>query len=79
MVKKKPKPRERMEEFIEDEKKILTEKEKEFNKRLSKEIETGRKALDEETAEFKKNVRLHPLEYVAGAFIIGLVIGKLTK
>ena len=64
---------------VEKELKTLKAKEKELERKLENRLDEGREMVEEETEEFKKKVRLHPLEYVAGAFIIGLVLGKLTK
>ena len=73
MAKVKPKAN------MEKELKALKAKEKELERKLENRLDEGREMVEEETEEFKKKVRLHPLEYVAGAFIIGLVLGKLTK
>ena len=73
MAKVKPKAN------MEKELKALKAKEKELERKLENRLDEGKVMVEEETEEFKKKVRLHPLEYVAGAFIIGLVLGKLTK
>lgn len=65
--------------FVEQEVEMLRKREREMEGKVRKGIEKGSEMVEAETEEFKKQVRRHPIEYVAGAFIVGLVIGKLMK
>ncbi|MFH1393492.1 MAG: hypothetical protein ABII71_02280 [Candidatus Micrarchaeota archaeon] len=76
MVKKKP---DRIKEFIKEGEAELHTREKDLERKLAREMQIGKELIDDETEEFKRNVKKNPLEYVAGAFIVGLVIGKLLK
>lgn len=71
--------RTKLKELVEKEKELLIRKEKELAEKVKHGIESGKAFVGHENEEFKKQVRGHPLEYVAGAFILGLVIGKLLK
>ena len=76
MAKKK---HDKVKEYMKEEAEELRARERELERKIAREVKVGKEMLDEETEEFKKNVRRNPLEYVAGAFIIGLVMGKLLK
>lgn len=69
----------KLRDFVEKERKILQQKEKELESRVRTGVDSGKVWVGHETEEFKVQVKAHPIEYVAGAFIVGLVIGKLMK
>lgn len=71
--------KERLKDIVEEGEAELRAKERELERKLAREMKMGREMIDEEAEEFKKKVKLHPLEYVAGAFVVGFVIGKLLK
>lgn len=42
-------------------------------------LEAGKKVFLEKEEEFAERVRRRPVEWVAGAFIMGLLLGKLLS
>ena len=67
-------------------KKIDKDMKKEIQNMIDKELKTGRKALkkdldmaDKKVAEIEGKIKEKPLEWVAGAFLAGMIISKLLK
>ncbi|OYT26220.1 MAG: hypothetical protein B6U97_04275, partial [Candidatus Altiarchaeales archaeon ex4484_96] len=45
----------------------------------SKEVDATRAVIDEKTEEAVESIKEKPVEWVAGAFIAGLILGKLLS
>jgi len=95
MAKKKPKARvsedvEELEErvgegikkgkrFAKKQRRMLEAEKEELMDELDEDIRKGRKFIGKEKVKLEENVREKPLEYVAGAFVLGFIIGKISK
>ncbi len=51
----------------------------ELEETVRSELKKGRKMMKKEKDVLEADIREHPLEYVVGAFVVGLIVGKLTK
>jgi len=65
--------------FVKKARSELEKDEKKLKKFIDKEVRVGRKFVRKEKVVLEEDIREHPLEYVAGALIIGFVLGKLSK
>ena len=62
-----------------EEEKILEARKKQFEEKLREELLSGRKTLEIKEKEAEEAIRKNPLAYVAGAFVAGIIFGKLLK
>ena len=46
---------------------------------VDEEVKEGKKFVRKEKLRLEEDIRKHPLEYVAGALVVGFVLGKLSK
>lgn len=69
-----------MEKVIDEKtEKIIKEKIDRGMKEAKESFEAGKKLVAEKEEEFAERVRQKPVEWVAGAFIAGLMFGKLLS
>ncbi len=61
------------------EREVLEKRRKEMEAKLEEDIRVGKKVLLESEAKAEEAIREHPLQYVFGAFVAGVIIGKLLK
>lgn len=57
----------------------IPEDTEELEETVRSELKKGRKMMKKEKDVLEADIREHPLEYVVGAFVVGLILGKLTK
>ncbi len=87
---KLPKDEEEIRDIVEDElrkgkrtlKKTRTQLESEGEELkgvINEELKIGKKLVRKEQKKLEEDIREHPMEYVAGAFVVGFILGKLTK
>jgi|GEM_PF-4807502 len=57
----------------------IPEDTEELEETVRSELKKGKKLIGKERDRLEADIREHPMEYVVGAFVVGLILGKLTK
>jgi hypothetical protein len=57
----------------------IPEDTEELEATVKSELKRGKKLMRKERGRLEADIKEHPLEYVVGAFVVGLIMGKLTK
>ena len=57
----------------------LPEGAEELKEKVEAGLEKGKKLAGKEKVRLEADIREHPLEYVVGAFVVGLIVGRFTK
>lgn len=65
--------------FARKQRRMLEAEKEELMEELDEDIRKGKRMLNKEKVRLEESVRERPLEYVAGAFILGFIIGKISK
>ena len=65
--------------FIRKERAELEEGAGKLKEIVDDEVKIGKKFVRKERIRLEEDIREHPVEYVAGALVVGFILGKLTK
>jgi len=65
--------------FARRQRRMLEAEKDELMEELDEDIRKGKRLIGKEKVKLEENVRERPLEYIAGAFVLGFIIGKISK
>lgn len=66
-------------ELSPEERAVLERRVRELEAKLGEEMKLGKKMVHESEVKAEEEIRKHPLPYVFGAFVAGMLMGKLLK
>ena len=76
---KSPKQKKQKGLLTPEEEAIIERRKKELEEKLRYEFTHGKKLIEQKEKEFEEAVKENPVAYVVGAFIAGMIFGKLMK